>query len=427
MRKIKNILILAGGDGDRFWPLENKSLFSFFGVPLIIYLIKKLLDFGEKIYIVANKNNVSLIKRLIYNYGFSSFVSIFIQSSKIPGQAGAIESVKNFIKGEVLIINANDKIDFSVLGKIVFSDFEENKIILFGKKINEYEYFPGGYFKFNEKNEIEAIIEKPKKEEVPSNFVKLVLDYYSNFDILIKNLSFFKENSGDDIYEKTINKIIADNLIKKDFFSYEGEIISLKYSWNVLSMMKSYFNEIKPYISKKAKISKKSKIIGNVFIEEGSIIGDYVKIVGPVYIGKNSIIGDYTLIRESHIGDDCLIGSFTEIARSYIGNKVFLHRNYVGDSVLDDKVMMGAGANTANLRFDGKSIMSYVGDKKVDTYFYKLGAIIGKNSKIGVGSVIYPGVKIGKNSWIAPHEKVKKDIPDYIYFSENNEKNNIKV
>lgn len=425
MRKIKNILLLAGGDGDRFWPLENKVVFSFLGVPLIIHLIKKLLDYGEKIYLVAHESNVSLIKRLIENYGLSSFVDVSFQKSDIPGQAGAIDTLKNFVKGEVLVVNANDKIDFSVLKNITNFSFENNRVVFFGKKINEY--FPGGYFKFNKNNELEEIVEKPKKENIPSNIVKLVLDYYFDFGILIKNLNSIKSNF-DDVYERAINKILSDISIKRKYFIYDGEMISLKYSWNVLSMMKSFLSEIKkPYISKNAKVSKKSKIIGNVFIDDGSVIGDYVKILGPVYIGKNTIIGDYSLIRESQIGDDCLIGSYNEVARSYIGNKVFLHRNYVGDSILADEVMMGAGANTANLRFDGETIRSYIEEEKIDTNFYKLGSIIGRESKIGVGTVIYPGVKIGKKTWIAPKETVRYDLEDKTYLINGEEKNNTKI
>ncbi|MCS6956529.1 MAG: sugar phosphate nucleotidyltransferase [Patescibacteria group bacterium] len=424
MRKIKNIILLAAGDGDRFWPLENKVLFSFLGVPLIIHLIQKLINYGEKIYLVAHENNASFIKRLVDNYNLSSVVDISIQKSSFPGQAGAIDTLKKFVNGEVLIVNANDKIDFSILQKVTQFSYEENKVIFFGKKTNEY--FPGGYFKFDKNNKLEAVIEKPKKEEVPSDIIKLVLDYYSDFSLIVKAINEIKSNF-DNIYEQAVNKVLNNSSLKRNYFIYQEEMISLKYSWNVLTMMKSFLEEIKkPFISKSAKVSKKSKIIGNVFIDEESIIGDYVKILGPVYIGKNSIIGDYSLVRESHIGEDCLIGSYNEVARSYIGNKVFLHRNYIGDSVLDNNVMVGAGANTANLRFDAETVKSYINDEKIDTNFYKLGAIIGKNSKIGVGATIFPGVKIGKNTWVAPREIVRYDLEDYTYLINGEEKNNTK-
>lgn len=55
MKKIKNAIILAGGDSTRFWPLSQKNLYVFNGKPLIQHKIEKLLPYVEKIIIVTNK------------------------------------------------------------------------------------------------------------------------------------------------------------------------------------------------------------------------------------------------------------------------------------------------------------------------------------------------------------------------------------
>lgn len=422
MKKIKNGLILAGGDGDRFWPLENKVLFNFLGKPLILYQIEQLQRYVEKITVVAAKDNAITIKRLIDNSGFSSNIQVIIQKD-IPGQAGAILSVKNLIKGEVIIINANDLIDLSILSKI--DDLlRKNQILLFGKKFNEY--FSGGYFKFDNQGKIIEVIEKPEKDKIPSNIVKLVIDYYFDIDELIKALEKIKTNT-DNHYELAINYLLKTDL-KRDYLLYENYWQSLKYSWDVLKMIKLLLETIKEKnIAKTAKISKKAKIIGPVIIDEGVVIGDFVKILGPVYIGENTIIGDYSLIRQSQIGADCLVGSYNEVARSYIGNKVFLHRNYVGDSIIADEVMMGAQAATANLRFDEGIVKSYFQDKKIETGLNKMGAIIGKQSKIGVNTTILPGIKIGKKCWVAPSEIVRYDLEDKTYLNKDEEKINLKT
>jgi len=39
MKPITNILMLAGGDGDRFWPLEGKILTKFLGKPYLVHLL----------------------------------------------------------------------------------------------------------------------------------------------------------------------------------------------------------------------------------------------------------------------------------------------------------------------------------------------------------------------------------------------------
>lgn len=415
MRKIKNGLILAGGDSTRFWPLEEKNLFSFLGTPLILYQIEEISKFVEKVTVIASQTNIVAIKRLVENSELAEKVEIFVQKNQ-SGQAGAVLSVKNLVKGETLVLNANDVIDYHLAEKLINLPQQNNRIVLFGKKVNEY--FPGGYFKFDAKEKIEEIVEKPTKDKVPSNIVKLVFDYFSDLDDLIKTIENVS-SSKDDHYEMAINKILKSG-INREYFIYEGFWQSLKFSWHILPMMTFFLSKIKKIqISPNAFISEKSLIVGPVVIEDGVKIGDYVKIVGPAYIGENTVIGDYTLIRESQIGADCLVGSYSEVARSYIGNKVYLHRNYVGDSVLADEVMMGAQAVTANFRFDSSEIK--------DTNLSKLGAIIGRQSKIGVNSTLTPGIKIGKNTWIGPGETVKMDIEDKKYIYKGEEKENYKI
>ena len=152
-----------------------------------------------------------------------------------------------------------------------------------------------------------------------------------------------------------------------------------------------------------------------------------MKIVGPCYIGDDSVIGDYSLIRESQIGENCLIGSYTEIARSHIGNGVFLHRNYIGDSVLSDEVMIGAGGVTANFRFNERTVASMINDEKIDTNLSKLGALVGRLSKLGVNTTILPGIKIGKNCLVGPNETVRYDLEDNIFLVKGEERENLNI
>ena len=424
MRKIKNILLLAGGDSTRFWPLENKLFFSFLGKPLILYQIEELLKYGELVTVVANKSNATAVKRLVDNNNIKS-VQIIIQKDEYPGMAGAVFSVENHIKGEVLIVNGSDLIDYqSIIEKLVLLIAQENKLILVGKKFNEY--FPGGYFKFDDDKKIIGIVEKPDKDKRPSSIVKLVFDYFADINSLIK---YFPETKTqkDDLYEAVLNKILSINL-KQAYLIYDSYWFGLKYPWQVLAMMKNFLTSIKESkISSTATISEKSLIIGPVIIGDNVKIGDFCKIVGPVFIGDNTVVGDYSMVRESQIGEDCLIGSFTEVARSYIGNNVYLHRNYIGDSVLDDDVMIGAQAVTGNLKFDGEKVYSFINEEKIDTNMNKFGSIIGKLSKVGVNSTIFPGVKIGKKTWIGPGEKVKYDLDDKIYLDDGEEKDNTKI
>src|SRR3989338_10494344 len=132
MIKIKNILLLSGGDSTRFWPLQNKLFFSFLGKPLILYQIEELLKYGELVTVVANKSNATAIKRLVDNNSIKS-VQIIIQKDDYSGMAGAVWSVKNHLKGEILIINGSDLIDYTIISKLRLLINQENKLILTGK------------------------------------------------------------------------------------------------------------------------------------------------------------------------------------------------------------------------------------------------------------------------------------------------------
>lgn len=399
--KLKNILILAGGDSTRFWPLENKFLISFLGKLYIQYIFDRVVDFAEKIFIVVNQENKHMVETEI-----SSRSHIIIQKS-LEGMAGAIISCKDRIKGETLILG-NDLFNYSII-----PDFIDKKadMVLLAKQVTSY--FPGGYLRLNGKK-IQAIEEKPDPQKTPSNLVRLVADYIKDFGVFITAIE--KTHSlTDKAYEEALTSIIQQR--KATHHRYNDYWYPLKYPWHVLPMMQFFLKTLKKEtIGHKTTVSKHALIIGPVYIGNNVKIGDFTKIVGPTYIGDNVIVGDHTLIRESHIGNNALVGGGTEVARSYIGERVMLHRNYVGDSVLDEGVLMGSGTVTANFRFDGKMVR--------DSKLQKLGAIIGKNAKIGVNSTLLPGVKVGKNTWIVPNEIIRKDIEDNQFVTDGENKRN---
>lgn len=411
--KIKNIIILAAGDGTRFWPLEKKSLFSFLNKPLLLHLIQNVASYANHLTLVVNQVDKEILQGMVPNG------QIIVQDSKLPGMAGALHSCQKFISGGSLVLNAEDIFDYEVLQKYIDKINQKSPIVFLGKKVNEY--FPGGYFKF-ENNQIKEIIEKPPPDQVPSNLIKLVADYFPDFQLFLGSL-LRAASINDDYYEKAISLLLQEGR-SADYIEYNSYWYVLKFPWHVLSMMQFFLEKIKQNtIHSTASISKKAIIVPPVVIGSNVKVGDFTKIVGPVFINDGTIIGDYALVRQSHIGKGCLVGGYSEVTRSYLADNIMLHRNYVGDSVLADNVLMGAGAVTANFRFDQKRIKSKINKMMVDTRLIKLGAIIGKNSKIGVNATLLPGIKIGKKALIGPGELVKDDVEDGIFLFKAKKKN----
>ncbi len=410
MKLIENIVILAAGDSDRFWPFTDKYLFSFLGQTLLSHLTTRVKPFCKNLLVVTATSHVENIKQTL-----DENITVIPQGKIGSGMAAAVMSCQGVIRGEAVILNAADFFNFEIFNEYIKIIEEKKPDYLFlAKKIDTY--FPGAYAVFSE-NIITGFVEKPDPEHCPSNVTKLVADYFKDIDSFIHILK--TGNTGrDDDYETGINRLLDQN-IKTAHVLYEGNWYMIKYPWQILSMMNFFLQEQSECtIDTSCSISKKAILKGPIHLGKRVIIGDYCKIVGPVFIGDDTVIGDRSLIRESHIGNNCLIGSSTEVARSYIHNNVSLHRNYVGDSILGDSVLMGAGAVTANFRFDQKEISTVIKNKKISTGRVKLGACIGEKSKIGVNVTLLPGIKVGKASLIAPGEVIKKDVTDNTFFSE---------
>lgn len=93
-------------------------------------------------------------------------------------------------------------------------------------------------------------------------------------------------------------------------------------------------------------------IISNATIASGTVIKANTVIEDSV-VGKNCTLGPFARLRPgAELAEDAHIGNFVEIKKSVInkGSKVN-HLSYVGDSIVGEKVNIGAGTITCN--YDG--------------------------------------------------------------------------
>lgn len=391
------IILLAAGNSSRFWPLTNKSTFPFLGKPFIKHQLETLFKAGfSDISVVCNEENINYIKTLHPDYVLQ----------KGEGQGAGIYSAKDKIKGPVLVINAIDFFSLDFL-KNSYKTINENSINNYFTAVKVDKYFPGGYLVLKD-NRVAEIREKPGEDKIPGNLFRLVFDYFQNGSELINTLQKVKDFN----YEKSLNYLLQKE-VRFSVLEYHNQWSSLKYPWHVLDFTKIFLSQIdKPQISPKSQIESSAIIKGNVIIEDGVRIFENVKIAGPCYLGKNVIIGNNCIIRESIIEEGSVLGFTTDVARSYIGNNCWFHSNYIGESVLEENISLGAGANLANLRLDEEEIYSIIKGKKISTQKNKLGTIIGRNVRIGVNTSIMPGIKIGANTLLGSGIIIDHDIPE---------------
>jgi len=150
---------------------------------------------------------------------------------------------------------------------------------------------------------------------------------------------------------------------------------------------------------------------GEVFLANGVQIGANC-ILKDCVIGENSIIKPNSIIEQAVVGDECSVGPFARLRPgttmnkdSHVGNFVEMkkttlgegskagHLTYLGDTVIGNKVNIGAGTITCN----------YDGVNKFQTRIDD-GVFVGSNS-----SLVAP-VFIGANATVGAGSVISKDI-----------------
>lgn len=407
--KLKAI-ILSAGEGSRMRPLtltKPKTMLPVAGKPIIQYNIESLRDNGitDILLIVRYK------EEMVRNYfgdGSDFGVNIFYKTQKdFLGTANAISYGEDFIDDSIIVLNGDIILDDEIIHEIIkkYNYLIPDTLMLL-TEVEDPSAF--GVVEIENGN-IKSIVEKPKREEAPSNLVNAGI-YIFNKDIFDKIRKTEISERGE--YEITDsvslqikdNKTVIGHKTSKDW-------IDVGRPWELIEVNEDLIGKLKTEI--KGTIEDGAFIHGEVFLDEGSVIKAGVYIEGNVYIGKNCDIGPNSYIRgNTYFGDNVHVGNAVEIKNSIImENTNVSHLSYVGDSVIGSNCNIAAGTNIANLRFDNATIKTKIKNQKIDSGRRKLGAIIGDSVKTGINSSFSPGVKVGHNSTIGSGVLLYEDLP----------------
>jgi UDP-N-acetylglucosamine diphosphorylase/glucosamine-1-phosphate N-acetyltransferase len=388
-------------------------MFKILGKPLIEHVIETLKEAGLKDFIIVIGHNGEQIKEYLAD-GSKLGVNIHYKVQKEAlGMANALETAKSLVEDNFFVVNADDIFESSLI-KEMGKQFKKNgaDIVLSCKPVEETWKF--GIIRV-ENDKVTDFVEKPPRGQEPSNLAvvgvyimtKQIFDYYKKIPV------------SDHQYEDAIQKFIQDkNAVSA--VSYDGFFAGYKYPWDLFAineyLMDTHIK--KQIIEDDVEISEMAQVEEKVWIRQGTRILEGAYIRGPCYIGSNNLIGNNSLVRNySSIGNNCVVGFSTEIKHSLIGDKCWFHTSYIGDSIISDNCLFGAGTITANFRFDEKNVKVIIERKKIDSGTDKLGAIVGDNCKTGINACLSPGVKIGPHSIVGPNVNLQNDLkPGKIIF-----------
>ena len=401
-------VFLCGGKGKRMCPIaEDKFLLDFLGKTLLQHQLEMAREAGLKRFVViGNPANIEKIEKITKRISGIQ-VEITIQEKPL-GIADALKSARGFLQGKFLVVNPNDVFDDLAYSRILSAaEMNSASSCMLGYHVEDY--FPGGYLDVDSRGNLKHIVEKPEPGEEPGDLVNILVHFHDDPGRLLEYIDAV-ETDRDDVYECALDNMAMDGH-KIKVIPYANFWAPIKYPWHIFKVVEHLLDAASSYISPTARISEKASLEGKVILADSVKVLENAVLRGPVYVGSNSIIGNNVLVRDhSHIGSNCVVGYCTEIKHSYIGNNCWFHSNYIGDSIIDAGCSFGSGAITANFRLDEDNIHTKVNGSEIDTGYDKLGAIMGKNCRVGINASLMPGVKVGTDSFVGPQVCLEENL-----------------
>ena len=401
MKTTENIdyVLLAAGHGKRLWPITEtipKAMVRILEKPLLEWMVEAVYPNANKIIVVIGAHSEQVVK----HFQESKYADK-IRFGEQPEQKGTGHAV----------LQAEREVEtekFAVLNADTFSDpvmyeliAKQKEYFVIGKRVED----GSKYGVLQEKNgRLEKIVEKPpvaKNALIQTGTYVVPKEFFS----LLKNLKLSPRG------EYEVTDALTQFAMKNKFtvVPFEGYWNDVGYFWNLLDANDYALKHLlKSEIQ--GSVEKNVVVDGRIFVAKNAKLVGPSRIEGNVYIGENCTIGPNAFLKDCAVEMGCGIGS-SEVKRSILmkGTKV-PHFSHVVDCVIGENVNFGAGSQSANVRFDKKSIIVEVAGKQFETGKKKLGCVVGENTKIGCNAVIYPGKLIGSNCIIYPNKTVDKNL-----------------
>jgi UDP-N-acetylglucosamine diphosphorylase/glucosamine-1-phosphate N-acetyltransferase len=404
-------IILTAGKGTRLHPLtltRPKPLVPVGGKPIVDHVLAALKHAGvdEAVFIV-NYMAQSLQSHLGDGTKYGMKFEYAVQEH-LKGTADAASFAEPFVKDDFLLTYGDWLTTPSAIDMVLQTHEREKPTATIGVvPVENPEHY--GIVEVDD-SYIKRIIEKPRREEAPTNL--------ANAGIYVLSTRIF-EAIKDTKPSPRGELEITDSFTQLLDGGYKiaaapipsAEMLDVGLLWDLFKANQWALEKTKSSIG--GSIEGGAHLIRPVTVEEGARIRSGVYIEGPAFIGKGSDLGPNCFIRpHTSIGRNVRIGNACEVKNSIIMDKTHIgHLSYVGDSIIGENCNLGAGTTIANYRFDGGTVRMAVKDNILDTGRRKLGVFLGDDVKTGINVSLMPGVKVGNNSWIGPGITMYRDLP----------------
>ena len=193
-------LILAAGLGSRLRPITDvipKPLVPINGKPLFQYHIESLRYFGFSSVLTNTHYLHSQIENFValYNRAYSDIIVMTVYEEKLLGSAGTLKVNKSFFEHEDdFIIMYGDNLTTIDYSKLIAYHKEKRGVVTIAAYVEQHPETKG-IIVFDDEKKISQFIEKPKGEQIVSN--------YANAGIYVVSKEIFKYL--EDLHEEVLD------------------------------------------------------------------------------------------------------------------------------------------------------------------------------------------------------------------------------
>jgi mannose-1-phosphate guanylyltransferase len=306
-----NALLLAGGLGTRLRPLtENmpKPMALVANRPWLEHLILHFKDQGIRDFVIAVKHYAEYIQK---HFGNGERLGVSIRYSieeSLRGTAGAIKQAESFLDDRFIVVNADIIHEVDIVSLLEFHKEHGGGVTIGLTEVDDPSHY--GVVDQDLHGRILRFVEKPKREEAPSNRI--------NAGIYIMEKSILRYIPKD--REVSVERETFPLLIEQQVGVY-GKVI--EGYWMDMGTKERYRNVHWDLLNRNLKLPIPGQETGKgIWMGEQCRIGKGVLIVPPVLIGDRVQIGDRSVIGPyAVIGDECVIGNNVRCSETIMWNR----------------------------------------------------------------------------------------------------------
>ena len=297
-------LILSGGKGTRLRPLTHtiaKQLIPVANKPIIHYVVDSVAQSGIKdIGVIIAPETGEDVKETIGDGNLWDVDVTYIQQESPLGLAHAVKTAREFLGDSPFLMYLGDNlIGMEIKGFLDEFRNEDIDASILLKGVHEPQRF--GVAEVNGSGEVVRLVEKPK--DPPSNLA--LVGVYAFSTVIHEAIDRIKPSwRGELEITDAIQELISMGRKVKSHVLDSWWLDTGKKD-DMLEANRVVLDEM-IHSDVKGKVAAGSKVIGRVYVEEGSYIENST-VRGPVVIGRDTILRNAFVGPYTSIGNDCRV------------------------------------------------------------------------------------------------------------------------